>query len=92
MIVERTIPLVRGAVKKGGTLTYRLQRAVHEVREDIQDLMAEASATVKIQAEGAAERGTRDASSDFLWLRTSSSNGHSRQKSAPISAEDVVGS
>ncbi len=92
MMIERATPLVRGVIKRGRMLTNRLQKAVHEVGEDMQDLMAEASAMANARAERAAEGGTQEASSDFVWLRTSPDNGYARQKIVSRPEKDVVGS
>jgi len=90
MVIERAKPLARGIRKRGALLTNHIQRTAHELREDIQDVMAEAAAAVNGQAEQAVEGETQYASSDLLWRRTRNGVAPSRQEIVPIPTEDVV--
>jgi len=54
-VLQHAKPFAHVAVDKSLKLTQRVHRRIHELREDLQDLMAEASAAVQAQARRAGE-------------------------------------
>jgi hypothetical protein len=49
-LIKHSKPYARRALDKGLRLTHGIQRTIVELREDLQDLMAEASAAVNARA------------------------------------------
>jgi hypothetical protein len=49
-VIKHSKPYAHRALDRGLRLTHRVQRSVVELREDLQDLMAEASAAVTARA------------------------------------------